>query len=615
MTQLLIPVFYRQFGVRRIQAFLNPKPQTVTTMPRGSMIHFASFDKEHLDVDVSKLYFGPSAKKIAIDFQEELLSTEGNPRQSTAIIRNEFRDFLRENRKFRYLKNAHTQINDDQTLFVMNYSYLDKLYRYADLPLNSYYGWYNLARTMFAKIDSVCKESHKNHFIFCDVPSEVPSLSLLGVYSDLNNTSMLKVFDSPSKLLVLNLYRWLATRRVAEDKVTAKVGNIFSAISDTNLTQVNIVFNTVDGRSVVINLGYLNSWIKGQPNTTEFASIEQINNEQMQKAFLKFLLEMRSFIREEIDVPETAPVGDTVDTSEDAEIIQAQKDYDNEHDPDIDDDIEREEYSDALSYANRITSDTKIVANIAPVKLDNKSIDDAFVETKTLDDALTSIDEDLAVLENVTTRSLQVKGIQVNKDGNLQKHIAASDDLPLHEVQKKIFQPEDTESILRQQLETQVDYGLLTASDYRGFIRDIENFKASKDPYGSGVPYNQAMVVTPESLLLNDEKTRIVSSNLVQDKSMLQSSLLSFDQDYITKVLRKDMMSMVFGLQNAGIAIRRHDVEVEHSALGSYESHTLEFKPVDGQVSTVRFKVPVVLDDGTFTANGNKYVMRKQRVD
>lgn len=618
MTQLLIPVFYRQFGVRRIQSFLNPTPQTVTTMPRGSMIHFASYDKEHLDVDTSKLYYGPTAKKIVIDFQEELLSTLGSPRHFNAVIKNDFRDFLRQNRKIRYLKNGHVQINDDQTLFVMNYSYLEKLYRYADLPMTSYNHWFNIANTMFKKIDLVCKESHKSHFVFCDVPAEIPSLSLLTVYSNLNNTSMLKIFDTPSKLLVLNLFRWLGGRVATggtADKESAKVSNGFDSITDANLPHVNLVFTTNDGRSVVLNLGYLNSWIKGQPNTTEFAIIEQITNVQMQKALLKFLLEMRSFIREEVDVPEQVAPSDAADTSEDEELIEAQRDYDNEHDPDTDDVVDNDEYQDALSYANRATTDTKAIANIAPLKIDDKSIDTAFGNDETLDEKLTSLDEDLSELEDIATRSLQAKGIQVSKDGTLQKHINAPDDLPLHEVQKRVYQPEDPETSLRQQLENQVDYGLLTASDYRNFIKDIENFKISKDPYGSGTAYQSAMVVTPESLSLNAEKTRISSSALVQDKSMLQSSLLSFDQDYINNVLRKDMMSMVFGLQKSGIAIRKHEVDIEHSALGSYESHTLEFKPVDGQVSTVRFKVPVIADDGTFIGNSNKYVLRKQRID
>lgn len=606
---------------------ISPKPQTLTTLPRDSMVHYASYDKQHLDVDTSKLIYNTGSRKILIDFPEQLTSTLGAPRLYPTVLRNKFNPFLKKNRKFRYMKNGYAQVDDALTLFVENYSYLYELYRYIDLPMNTYNEWFNISRTMLDNMVKVSKAVGKNHFVFVDVPHELPSMGLLNMYADNNNVSMLKVFDNPSKLFILNMFRWIGTIVTPVDKkqqedltledpalLVTKNDNIFSNIPSDKLSNINIAFTTRDGRCVVLNMGYLKSWVKGQKNRTELSTVDQVSNEQLQRVFVKFLISLQSYIDEEIIAP-VQPSGDPVDIDEDEELIAAQDEYDQEHDLDIGDNVDDHEYEDALSHARRLTSKTVDPVRLSPVKLDNRSIDEAINDTVTLDEQLKEIDKDLLILEEVTVRKLKDKGIQVGKDGEVQSQATVSEDIPLHEIQRKVFVSEDTEVSLRRQLDTQVDYGLLSASDYRNFIRDIENFKESKDPYGSGLKFQDAMRVTPELLQLNDEKTKIVSTDLVQDKSMLQSSLLSFDQDYIGKVLHKDMLSMIFGIQKAGIVIRKHDITIEHSALGSYESHALEFKPVDGQISTVRFKVPVISEDGTFVANGNKYVMRKQRVD
>lgn len=603
MTTILFPVFYRQHGARRLQSLLSPAPKPLSQLPSNSVLHFSSFDKEHLDLDTSKTYLGDNVRKAVIDFEQQLSYTEGSPRFHNTVLQNFTRDFLRTNRKFRHVHDPITSVTDSSALLVYNYSYLQKLYTYTPLPINSYNEWYNISRSMFKKINDLAKQNDKNHFVFCNVPKDIPSIGILNVFQDKNNVGMLKVFDTPEELLLLNMYRWLLRPESVEVKdtdlgvVNAEHDCIFKDLERSALPKINIVFTNPDGNSIVLNLGYFNSWVKGELNQTEFNTVEQVTASQLQKVFLKFMLGMRSLIVE--------PTEAEVFTDEVPEEPATTEDQDTD-----DDMLDSADDADLTSSLKQVDKPVEVIAS-----LKDKDIDKAMVDTMDIDAQLATLDEDIKVLDDVSKRKMKERGVHIEKNGEVQIETTTPVELQLHEIQQKVYASSNAETVLREQVEAQVDYGLLSASDYRNFVRDIETFKTSKDPYGSGVSVLEAKEISTEVLQLNEEKTKIVASDIVQDKSMLQSSLQSFDHDYVNNVLKKDMLSMVYELQRSGIAIRKHSVEVEHSALGSYESHTLEFKPVDGQVSTVRFKVPVINEDGTFLANSNKTVMRKQRVD
>ena len=96
---------------------------------------------------------------------------------------------------------------------------------------------------------------------------------------------------------------------------------------------------------------------------------------------------------------------------------------------------------------------------------------------------------------------------------------------------------------------------------------------------------------------------------------MLASSLNSLDSEYIGKLMNRHVVSMVAAVQDAGVIVKDHTVEEEHSILGTYVNHTLELKPVDGQPSIIRFRMPKVDEDGTFVSGASKYSCRRQRSD
>ena len=72
---------------------------------------------------------------------------------------------------------------------------------------------------------------------------------------------------------------------------------------------------------------------------------------------------------------------------------------------------------------------------------------------------------------------------------------------------------------------------------------------------------------------------------------------------------------MVVNTQKAGFAITKYEVEKVEDALSCYEQHSVRISPIEGTPSTIRFKLPVVDDEGVYKSNGISYRLRKQRSD
>jgi hypothetical protein len=97
---------------------------------------------------------------------------------------------------------------------------------------------------------------------------------------------------------------------------------------------------------------------------------------------------------------------------------------------------------------------------------------------------------------------------------------------------------------------------------------------------------------------------------------MLQSTVQVLDKKYIGgKFLQKDIVNAVSHIQKAGVVIQNHDIEVVSDAMGAYEQHRVKIKPIDGNVSVLNFRIPVINEEGEFTSGGIKYRARRQKVD
>lgn len=170
-----------------------------------------------------------------------------------------------------------------------------------------------------------------------------------------------------------------------------------------------------------------------------------------------------------------------------------------------------------------------------------------------------------------------------------------------------------TESIM-QRVNKLAEEGSLSPAQVRRYEKMIEKTKNIPNPYGDG-KLTEFSEIKPEDLQLSPDEISLPKVAGVTDESMTESTLKAFDSKYLSEVLKKDIVNCALDIQRAGVTVLNYDVEEVKDAANDYQIVTMQLSPVDGDTSTIRFKVPNVKPNGEFTSNNVKYRLRKQRAD
>ena len=583
--------YYKQYGLRRIPELLTPTFMPADILPRGAVVYYLTHDPVNLDVDPTKRFIS-TFKKVYIDFHTDISAATAGVRDKTFNPIPLIRDFVKANRNFRFMKDAATTITDLESLIILNYNYIYKAHVYPKTPFAQYSQWKDAETTRFDTMHQLSKTTSRQHFVFFYTPDMLLSKSLLDRFATSFNVSSLRVVDTHEEMLLLEFWKWI-------NPVT-RATTIFRSLDKQSLPKINIILTSrATGRTVLINLGYLYSWIKGSPNLTEFPNIKQLDTESLQKMFLRLLMSLNSVDTEE-DVDETASLDPAVNNPEE----------------DLLDDTERNDAA-STSYLTNKTIPNKSTPDQAnpTVDLTDKDLGTAGFGETDLEKQLSDLDADLNELEVVNKKRLQSKKIHIDEKGDATIGEDIPETISRDELLATVMQPKTPQDKLMASLDEQVEYGLITAADYRKLSKEIAAYPETKDPYGTNRPIKEVIDLKPEDYVLSQEEISFVKPSQVADTSMATSTLAVYDSKYIKETMSRHTVAVVSSLQNAGMVIRKHEVQTETSILGGYESHLLEIKPIDGMPSTLRFRLPIVNEDGSFLSGGNKYSMRKQRAD
>ncbi len=595
--------FYKQFGVRRAQQLLAPRLYTIDNLvfSRNALYHYVSYDGEELNPDKNLPYLKVYKKRILIDFVNLLTSTEGNPRRRLAPVLQMVKPFLNKNKEFRYVKDPYLKSDDINTLIIINYAYTHNVYKYPNLPMSQYYQWFNTEKTLWNKVAEISRSSSREQYIIYDAPNVLPSMSLLKIYTLKTNKSILRVFDSPAKLFILEIWKWLDEKN--------RHMSMLSSLTDDVLDKVNIVF-THNGKWTVINLGYLNQWRETE-GSEEVQGVKKYKPLILQKFFLKCLIELiskSSVLHEDIEEEIAESENPEQRAIKDGEDIEEELD---------DDDAGASQVQDRDNTENPILSNVGTHRKAISLNVSYKELEKSIKETESLniESIMSSLDEELKELEILEKIHLTNKNIKVSNDGEVIERpnveVKIIDKTAIH---NEIYTSKSINDTLTESLTKYSEYGSLSAADVRSIKTSIEKSNNLKDPY-NGAPLKDSLVMKPETLSISNEEKALMTDSDIEDKSMLHSSLKVFDKKYINEVLKKDILKSVHGIQSSGVIVEEYSVDKNNSALGEFESHTIKLRPIDGKPSTVRFKIPVINSDSTYIANGNKYVLRKQLVD
>lgn len=156
---------------------------------------------------------------------------------------------------------------------------------------------------------------------------------------------------------------------------------------------------------------------------------------------------------------------------------------------------------------------------------------------------------------------------------------------------------------------------LLTKPTAKSLKEVITKQATAPSPYKDGTKLKDMLTHTESEVVIDSAKAKIADTPSSVDKTANADTSALAVEEYITKTMKKDVLSTIYSTQRGGLVIKDHDVEVTNNVLGKSETHKLTIQGLDGSRSTIRIKLPVVEKDGTFMMSGHKYVMRTQRAD
>ena len=611
----IFKLFYLENGLRYATSLVNPRSVLLTALPKSSVFHYTPEPDQDPTIDVTNPIYAGYNKKIALDCILEYSAIEGTVRRPMFNFPEMIRPFRRANRpKWDLLPHAWETDKNPETLHVINYGYLNSIYHYPEMPISKYYRWANYFRTIYTYMQKVASVSDRNQFIVMKAPSVLQSKVILDRYLDEEPSvrlAQLFGYEGFSGFNQLDLWRWINTKHRSK--------SLLSLIDPKYYGKINFVFQGQTENVVVVNMAYLDAWIKGQPNTTAINSLAQFDVVMIGKMFLKLQMTLNSLL---VDVPDPA-VSENVVVAETDEIDVPEEDAQETSDdqsaspPNQDDDVDDFNEDDSSNSESAFVAKPPVmepkIGSFGKSK-ETKPIEQPPEPADTNQEILSSfvddLDKDIQTLNTLSLRHLRDSGIKLKEDLEVIENTKTKE-----EVTADIYQSAPSTDRLLARLEDEAEYNLITAADYRKFKETVNKYKESKDPYGTPTTRAEAMVIRPADVEITPVETEIVVGSEVPDKTMAQSTLKEFDRQYVSKVFRKDVLRAIDSVQATGVAIRRHEIDTRHTALGTYETHQLELKPINGAPSVVQFTFPKIEADGTFMAGGNKYRLRTQRVD
>jgi hypothetical protein len=579
--------FYQRFGIRRGNQLLAPPMPVLELLdlPRSSILHYLADSQINVGPPSDEYLFRHITRPIMMAHVLEVGDAKGSPRRNAIAFQPLIRTYHIKNRRFKQMRDLAAATRDMNTLVVYNYSLINHLWRYARSLYSEYYKWWNTQAALWKNIDKLAGETDRQHFIVVKLPKILPSVQALQLASRTLSQRVIQLFNTPESLVLLEMWKWLGEERGT---------SVIASLKEENAARVNLIFEE-SGRWFVLNLAKLDSWRKTTEEEVALghkANPKGIDPLQMQKRFLRMLMALFEI---RTAPPSDEPILNAVEDKPEAGSITVKDSSAASAQPVV---VSQPTGKATTAKDGTVQSKAQVKSMPAEARLPQHTPgkDDTAADIHISDEQQKKIDAELAMLEDISNRV--VKEIE-----------EAGHQVPV-EVEPEAVTLEDG---VKRVCDRLADNGLLSAAEYRRYNQLAQTYKQLPAPEG-GQPLEKFIAIPHEELKI-EQSPAIKDISTVVDKTMLKSSLHDFDRKYIKRVLPRDVAGMVLNIQRAGIAVTDYQVEHVEDVLGSYQAYTVRAIPVDGAASTLRFKLPVVQEDGTYTANGVKYRMRKQRGD
>ncbi len=590
-------------------------------LPLNALLHYVSKSKIEVGPGSDHPLFRPYMKPIQIYTPLKLVDPPNKPSMKAFDSNSIMRGYLVRYRRFRRLTDLDKMPKDDKTLIVANYAMLHHSYKYVRSLFADYNEWIDSMYTVTSTMNEVANMSQRNQFIVIDVPMVLPAISRLNAASNTMDQSSIKIFNNDAARMLLEIWKWLSEE---------KIPNIFDRIEVKNYRYINFIIQD-HNQWTAINLDRLHWWKKSvvvayrdevknksvDPQAVHPYENTSYPNEQLQKYILRMFMTLAAArsetgidadvqLQQALQEPKVEPKEKAAPAREGQE-SESDEDDESRALPDAEDeeeiavkkgkDLEDSTVSSTSLNGQGVKSSEELLREAARVTAKE---DDDSSKFEINADVNAIIDADLAELEKINA-SEESKDVVNPATGEVLP--LAVDDTRPYEVKIK-----DRCGVL-------AEAGLLTAAEYRRLTTLSEKYKSLPNPMPGGKgTLVEAMEIPDEELELSNK--HVVAPNAtVIDESMLYSPIEESQQRYIKKTLPKHILRMITHVQSANVIIDNVEVERNETVTGANLDYMVRLIPVEGSPTTLRFPIPEIQEDGTYTANGVKYSMRNQRRD
>lgn len=581
-----VEIFNRKYSLRKPSNLNSPKISDLELLelPKFSIFHYLPHGDE-LGPAKDEYLFRNIDRVIPIYHVLDITSKEGNPRLLPGQPLESVRKFHQSNRVYKRVRELADYRTEALVPFVINYSLMDKRYKYIKNPLAGYNKWYNTTATILKQMNDVCSISDSNQYLIIKLPTILPSVSLLRQATNNFTLSIINKFSEDEQFLILSFWKWLSASR--DDK-------LLNLIEKKNYSRINFIIQDT-GKWTVFNLGTLNSLRKAtEEERLEDADAPKKGFEpkKLQLLFIRYLMNITSVRTNVEDVKEVKE--DKVTTNK---VV-------------VDTDIPKD-----TTLINQLTpKPINRLEQLTKQYQHNLNL----VEQKTIDDGLEEDDEDdTPILEDnegtfqLTEEEDRELEEEIDTFNSLTEQQEANEKEPIVLLKEdKIKTPTDGVVSKAEEL---ASIGMMTPAEFRRFDKLANTYKTLKYPDSDKTLEEMATITKDE---VTFEKVKPYKDlPTIQDKSMLSSTVESFTKEYVTNVLEKDIASSILSIQNAGIAVSNVEKETIEDATGKYHNYKVKLHPVEGTTSTIWMKIPHVDEQGNMRVNNVKYKRRNQRVD
>lgn len=427
--------------------------------------------------------------------------------------------------------------------------------------------------------DILAKNSLRQQFMFFHLPDTLPTYVQFRQASKEYSRKFYSVFPGYKSLQLLDLFKWLSDDH-------RKDSLLYQVIGEKHLANLNFIF-LYKGNVAIISADLLNKWIAGKEKIDDEkevidvedveSGIDESKSTRIQKRIFNFF---RKFVQE---VDKTAkPVDIEIETLAESQAKEIEQIYDTASEAELADDKfqDPETVSDEAPPVSTISAPTPMQKkeDAKPDTVANVITPDIPKDTSSPKDDTVSVVPNTPVDVSEPVKLSSAIDVQVNK-----AVIQAATELSLTEREKGYWE------------------------------RVAQTYHKLPSPE-KGVSLAE-YIEKPVDKSIKKEDTTIPDMPMVLDKTMLNSTLKSFNKDYIKNSLKRDVVKSITNIQKTGIAITDYQVEEDQSVSSHFEIHSVQFTPIGGSPSTVKLRLPKVQPDGTFLKSMVKYRLRNQRRD